>query len=99
MAEREILALRQEMTISRDEFLRILPGAVGNARFRVDGDRIRPLDRHQGWRIVLSELDDLRAGAIHLPRQRVEIYLADDNGEERGRFLARFELHFRRGGG
>jgi len=99
VAEREILALRQEMTIAREEFLRVLPAAVGQANLRIDGDQIRPLDGDRRWRIVLSALDDLRLGAIRLPRQRVEIFLPGDDADERRRFLARFELYFRRAGG
>ena len=99
MAEREFLALSQEMTISREDFLRVLPAAVDQAHLRVDGDEIRPVDGESRWRIALSALDDLRVGAIRLPRQRVEIFLAGDDAEERGRFLARFEPYFRRAGG
>jgi hypothetical protein len=99
VAEREILALSQEMTISREDFLRLLPGAVEDAHFRVDGDQIRPVDAERHWRIVLSLLDDLRLGAIRLPRHRVEIHLTGDDADEHHRFVARFELHYRRAGG
>jgi hypothetical protein len=34
-----------------------------------------------------------------LPRHHVEIFLTDCSVEETRRFLARFELYFRRGGG
>ena len=99
MAEHEILALRQEMTISREDFLRLLPAAVDQADLRVDGAQIRPFDGNRRWRIVLTALEDLRLGAITLPRQRVEIFLGADDAEDRRLFLARFELYFRRGGG
>jgi hypothetical protein len=99
VAEREILALRQEMTIARAEFLRLLPAAVDRANLRVDGDEIRPCDGNADWRIVLSSLDDLRLGAIRLPRQRVELYFAGNDAEGQRRFLARFELYYRRAGG
>jgi hypothetical protein len=36
---------------------------------------------------------------IRLPRHRVEIFLTGCGVEETRRFLARFELYFRRGGG
>ncbi len=87
------------MTISRDAFLRSLPAAVGDAEFRVDGGEIRPLDPRQKWRIMLERLDDLVLGMIVLPRQHVEIYLAGCNADQTERFLARFELYFRRAGG
>jgi hypothetical protein len=98
-AEREVLALAQDMTIARDEFLRSLPAAVDHAEFRIDGNEIRPLDPDRKWRIVINALADLSIGMIRLPRHRVEIFLTDCDGEETRRFLARFELYFRRGGG
>jgi len=87
------------MTIARDEFLRSLPGAVDHAAFRIDGDEIRPVDPDRKWRIVVAALADLNMGMITLPRHRVEIFLTDCGIEETRRFLARFELYFRRAGG
>ena len=99
MAEREVLVLAQDMTISRDEFLRSLAGAVDHAAFRIDGDEIRPLDPRRQWRIVIAALADLNVGMIRLPRHRVEIFLTDCGAEATRRFLERFELYFRRAGG
>lgn len=99
MAEREVLALAQDMTIAREEFLRSLPAAVNDAEFRIDGNQIRPLDPSRKWRIVINALADLSIGMIQLPRHRVEIFLTDCGTEETRVFLARFELYFRRGGG
>jgi hypothetical protein len=99
VAEREVLALAQDMTIARDEFLRSLPGAVDHAAFRIDGDEIRPVDPDRKWRIVVAALTDLNIGMITLPRHHVEIFLTDCGVEETRRFLARFELYFRRAGG
>jgi hypothetical protein len=95
----EVLALDQDMTLSRDEFLRSLPRAVDEDAFRIDGAEIRPLDPRRKWRIVLEPLRDLAMGAIVLPRHRVRVYLTGCDAEETARFIARFELYFRRGGG
>jgi len=99
VAEREVLALAQDMTITRDEFLRSLPAAVDHAEFRIDGNEIRPLDPDRKWRIVINALADLSIGMIRLPRHHVEIFLSGFGIEETRLFLARFELYFRRGGG
>jgi len=98
-ADGEVLALSQDMTTSREAFLRSLPAAVDHVAFRVDGGEIRPLDPHHQWRIVLEPMDDLVLGMIVLPRQHVEIFLTDCNADETKHFLARFELYFRRAGG
>jgi hypothetical protein len=99
VAEAYVLALSQEMTISRDDFLRSLPGAVAGAAFEVAGSEIRPAEPGQGWRIVFDALPDLRLGVVRLPRHRVAIFLAGYDAAATRRFLERFELYFRRGGG
>jgi hypothetical protein len=99
VADGEVLALAQDMTISRHDFLRSLPGAVGHVPFRIDDGDIRPLDADGRWRIVITALADLSIGMIRLPRHRVEIFLTSCDTEETRRFLQRFELYFRRGGG
>ena len=91
--------LCQDMTIARDEFLRSLPAAVAGAAFTADGRDIRPVDPAHGWRIVLEPLPDLCVGALRLARHRVAIFLSGHDGAATRRFLERFELHFRRGGG
>jgi hypothetical protein len=87
------------MTISRDAFLRSLPGAVGHVAFDACGPDIRFADRGRGWRIALVALPDLEIGMIRLPRQRVEIFLTGYDEDAARRFIDRFELYFRRGGG
>jgi hypothetical protein len=99
VADGEILALCQDMTISRDAFLRGLPAAVDHAAFRVEDGEIGSLDPRRPWRIVLEPLADLRLGMIVLPRQRVRIFLTGYDGDATRRFLERFELYYRRAGG
>jgi len=95
----EALALREEMTISREAFLRSLPAAVDHAPYVVTGAEIRSASGASSWRIVLTPLPDLAFGPIALPRQRVEIFLAGYDEKGRRRFLERFELYYRRAGG
>ena len=99
MAEHEVLALAQDMTIAREAFLRALPAAVGHAPFTIEGNEIRPVDPTQRWRVVATPLPDLRLGLIVLPRQHVEIHLAGYDDVRRRAFLDRFELYYRRAGG
>jgi hypothetical protein len=99
VAEAEILVLRQDMTITRDAFLRSLPAAVDHVPFGSGDGGIRSLDPGRPWRIALTELPALEIGLIRLARQRVEIYLTGYDEAGTKRFLERFELYFRRGGG
>jgi hypothetical protein len=95
----EVLALSQDMTISRADFLRSLAAAVGDTPFDIAGPELRHEGEDRSWRIVLTPLADLSIGSIRLPRHRVAIHLAGYDPSATQRFLARFELYFRRGGG
>jgi len=86
------------MTISRDAFLHSLR-ARSRAPLHGGGSEIRPVEAGQGWRIVLEPLPDLCLGAIRLARHRVAIHLAGRDEAATRRFLERFELYYRRGGG
>jgi hypothetical protein len=99
VAERETLVLSQDMTITREAFLRSLPAAVAGAAFDVDGREIRPREPFARWRIVIDPLPDLAVGVLRLPRHRVSIFLEGYDAEASRRFVERFELHFRRAGG
>jgi len=88
---------RLEMTLSREEFLRLLPGAVG--AFTEDGDGFRGADGLRSWRIRLIPLPDFRAGRVVLPRHRIEIRLEGYSEAEAAAFMARFHRGFQRGGG
>jgi len=99
VAEGEVLALCQDMTITRDAFLRSLPAAVSHVAFAADGGDIRSLDPAHAWRVALSPLPELRIGLIRLGRYRVEIFLTGYDPARAKGFLERFELYFRRAGG
>jgi len=99
MIDGQCLALCQEMSISRAAFLRCLPAAVGGVAFIDAGTDIRYRDGGKGWRIAITPMPDIVLGAIRLPRQRVEIFLTGYDAASTRRFLDRFELYFRRGGG
>jgi len=99
MTDGERLALRQDMTMSRDAFLRNLPAAVAHAPFQIRGDEIAHDGPERGWRIRLVPLPDRTLGALRLERHALEIHLRGYDAAAEREFLERFELHFRRGGG
>jgi len=88
-----------EMTLSREEFLRLLPGAVGLAEVEGVEDVFSGSDGSRRWAIRLVSLADLRLGSVSLPRHRVEIHLGDYSGGEAEAFMVRFHRGFQRGGG
>jgi hypothetical protein len=95
----ERLVLRQDMTISREAFLRNFPGAVAHAPFRVQGDEFVHEDTARGWRIRCCRLPDRTIASLVLERHAVEIFLRGYDAPTERAFLERFELHYRRGGG
>ncbi len=86
-----------EMSLSREEFFRLLPAAVG--AFEVDGEWVRGSDGDRGWTIRLVPLADRRLGGVAMPRHRVEIAVRSCSEAEGGAFMDRFQRGFLRGGG
>jgi hypothetical protein len=86
-----------EMSLSREEFLRFLPAAVGS--FVVNGDEVRRSDGDRGWVIRLVPLADHRVGSVVIPRHRVEIVLEGYSEADADAFMNRFHRAFMRGGG
>ena len=86
-----------EMSLSRDEFFRLLPAAVGP--FVTAGGVIRPSGGNRRWVIRLVPLADHRVGRVVVPRHRVEIVLEGCAEAESEAFMERFHRAFLRGGG
>jgi len=85
------------MGVSREEFFRLLPGAVG--AYLVDGDSVRWSETGRSGTIQLVRLEDRRLGSVVMPRHRVEIALEACSEAEGEGFLSRFHRAFLRGGG
>ncbi len=85
-----------EATISRAEFLRLLPDAVANDPFTLDGDSVTGAS---GWRICVTKLAPRSFGGIALERQQIDLEFPDWNEAAIDTFMRRFTLFFQRGGG
>ncbi|TRZ99427.1 MAG: hypothetical protein D4R84_01885 [Rhodocyclaceae bacterium] len=87
--------LAYDATTSREDFVRLLPLATGEAEFReIDG-------RFSGkaWSVRLIRIPPLEIGLVRLERHRVEIEFDGLTAEEQDRFMRRFTLYYQRGGG
>jgi hypothetical protein len=87
------------MGLTRAEFLRSLPEAVGHRRYRIDGDRIEIADSAGPILILLGPAGVRRIGMLSLPVIRVEFRFGEMSQAQRDRFMTRFERYFQRGGG
>ena len=85
------------MALTREEFLRLLPAAVGP--FTVDGEAIGPAGGDGGWAIRLGSLPHQRLGGVAVPRLGVDISVDAASATEAEAFMGRFRRAFLRGGG
>jgi hypothetical protein len=87
------------MGLTHAEFFRSLPPAVGRHAYSVEDGVVRiDVDGRQ----VIIELGPQRSRAIaslELPYLKARFNFHGFSDEERERFMERFELYFRRGGG
>jgi hypothetical protein len=88
-----------EMSITRAEFLRALPAAVNRDPFVDEGDAFVHRQGERRWRIGFNPLPEFHMGPVRLERHRIDFGFEGYSEAEIAEFLARFELHFRRGGG
>lgn len=84
-----------DATTTREEFLRLLPLATGQALPRETDGRYCG----DGWSVRLTRIAPLAIGMVRLERHRVEIEFSGLTAEEQDRFMRRFTLHYQRGGG
>lgn len=89
------LPRQHDATITRQDFLRILPAATGESEIHESADGFSG----RGWSLRLASIPSLEIGSVRLERQRVEIEFDGLTEEEQERFMQRFTLHYQRGGG
>lgn len=93
-----------EMSISRPDFLRRLPAAVGLGAVGLEA--VQEEDGHLGgqegerrWSVRLEALADRQLARVTLPCHRVEIGLEGYGDAEAEAFMVRFLRAYQRGGG
>jgi hypothetical protein len=95
----QTFVIRREMGCTRQEFLGWLPRATGGDRYEVDGDRILIHPDGGAVQIDIRQADPRRLGLLSLPVLQVRIEFLGLSQPARDRFLQRFDLATRRGGG
>lgn len=88
------------MSIARAEFLLRLPAAVGGDGYVEEGASL--VHREPGgrtWTIILEAMPELRIALLRMERWRVCLRFENYDAATIQRFLQRFHLYFRRGGG
>ena len=88
-----------EMSISREEFLRLLPVAMGRSPITEEAGVFIGSDGSRRWLVGFRPIADHRLGSVILPRHRIEITFEGYSDQAVIAFLARFHRGFQRGGG
>jgi hypothetical protein len=87
------------MSISRSDFFRTLPDALGAGAFAVSDDRVTVHARGRRLEVLFREEAPLRIASLTLPSATVQLHFEGYIEEEMATALERFDLYFRRGGG
>ena len=88
-----------DMALTRADFLRLLPVAVGGEAYRVEGDEIVAQGGTMPWRIRIEERAGRPFGPVALPVLAVRLFLDGATDAQAAAFVDRFLLGFQRAGG
>jgi len=87
--------LGYDATVTRADFVRMLPVATGQADIRENGD----VFSGDGWQVSVKPLTALSIGLFRLERHRIEISFDGLTAEQQDAFMQRFTICYQRGGG
>ena len=87
------------MGITRAEFLRLLPVAIGNSDYRIEDERAAGEHEGRAWSITFVEKPPRRIAQIALPVLEVTIALPNASEHEHATFVERFLRAYQRAGG
>ena len=90
---------RFEMALTRAEFLRLLPLAVGQVQLRVGAECIEGCTDDVQWTIRIVERPERRIAALALPVLDVTLDCAAVEPDGVKRFVERFLAAYQRAGG
>lgn len=91
--------IKREMSISHQEFYRLLPAALRNIEYQIDNDQISA--SYSSGKIQISPgVEHIRKiGSLVLPVLHVVMTFTNISSEEIEQFLADFSKTYQRGGG
>lgn len=92
-------AIIREMTITHDDFFRLLPRALKNRPFETNGENILVTLENGSLKITLAPQTGRTIGALTLPITRIAFEFENCSAEERRQFFEGFDLAYQKGGG
>ena len=89
----------REMGLTDDDFWRILPKAMGEHSYRIDGRTVHGNVNAGTVEILLGPSQERRIALLRLPFSEVSFTFRDVTEAEQQAFKRHFDLYFQRGGG
>ena len=93
------VTIRREMTITHDDFFRILPKALNEFQFEVNGNKVLCHMDNGLVEINLKMGENRKIGALELPVMYVKFILNNISDEMRAKFFSKFDFAYHKGGG
>lgn len=93
------IAYSREMGLTHDDFWRLLPKAMGEHSYEVEGTVVNASVSGGTLKIILGPTQERRIALLRLPYSEVSFEFNDVALEHQQAFKAHFDLHFQRGGG
>lgn len=93
------IAYSREMGLTHADFWRLLPRAMGDHPYTIDGSVVRATVDGGQLEIVLGQPEERRIALLRLPYAVVTFTFTGLEEVQQQAFKAHFDLHFQRGGG
>lgn len=89
----------KEMGVTHDDFFRLLPRAMGDTPYTIEGLKVVGQLSAGSVSIELGEQQVRRIALMAIPYAEVSFLFDGVSDDERAAFMAFFDLRFQRGGG
>ena len=94
-----VIAYSREMGLTHADFWRLLPRAMGDHPYTIDGNAVRATVDGGQLDITLGPPEERRIALLRLPYSVVSFTFTGVEEVRQLAFKAHFDLHFQRGGG
>ena len=88
-----------EMAVTHKDFFRILPRAMGDTSYEINGNQVSGKLHSGTVNIVIGEQQERRIALMRVPYCHITFSYENLGEDKITEFRNRFELYFRRGGG
>jgi len=88
-----------EMGVTHGDFFRILPSAMGEHAYTIDGNTVRGVLHDGSVVITIGEQQERRIALMRIPYAKVSFQFSNVTEAQQQAFKTYFDLRFQRGGG